>query len=71
MSLTPQVKFPVAFFMAKMTINRARKILGQLGVNLTDKEIEEEIVVAEFFAELALKEFKISQKTEVQLNGNA
>jgi len=40
-----------------MTVKKARKILGKLGMKLSDKEIEKELEVSVFLAELILKEY--------------
>lgn len=40
-----------------MTIKQARKILGKLGKNLSDKQIEKEIENVNFLAEIYLKDY--------------
>jgi len=48
-----------------MTIKKARKILGKLAKNLSDKELEKELEIAEFLSELLLQiypELLISKK---------
>lgn len=51
-----------------MTINSARKLLGQLSVPLSDEELQEEIDFTEFLAELILKAYNKRVEEKEKLN---
>ena len=49
-----------------MTVKQARKILGKMANNLTDKQLEEEIQFSSFIAELFLDyNFKLKKGIKV------
>ena len=59
-----------SFFMAKLTIEKARKILGQTAEKVTDQELERDIVVAETLKNLFFTQYINKRKFPNSYNEN-
>lgn len=46
-----------------ITVNEARKVLGKLANTLTDDEIKSELKMANFLADIVLKEYPLLKKS--------
>ena len=56
--------------MAKLTIARARKILGKVPDNVTDEEIEKDIKVVEMFKNLFYSQYLKQKPLQIDYNNS-